>query len=250
MTQKKRDRIVIKVGTSSLLGASGQPSKSFEYIAESIRVLRDNYDVVLVTSGAIGFGMKQLALASRPDELAALQGLSMIGQVGLMRRWVDAFSALQTGQVLVTTQNFHDDLASRNLIASLEQLWAYGVVPIVNENDAVSTEEITFGDNDQLAAHVAVLITAKRLVLLTDHDGIMKDFGTEQQARLAEVAIDEALRHVVASSSAVGKGGASSKLLAASYALDANVEVFIGHGASARSIESVLAGQSGTKIVQ
>lgn len=242
--------LVVKVGTSTLLDRDEMPSKVFEYIAGSTDALKKDYQIILVTSGAIGFGVTQLGLESRPTDVSELQALSMIGQVGLLRRWREAFEGTTIGQVLVTTRDLELHGTTDLFRDSVEAIWRYGALPIVNENDAVSTEEISFGDNDQLAAEVARVLGAKRLVLLTDQNGIMADFGTSAERRLETVTLDEAARHIQPSKSSLGKGGASSKLQAARIALDAGVEVTIAHAATERSIESVLAGRSGTKIVQ
>ncbi len=242
--------LVVKVGTSTLLSAQEAPSRTFDRVAASITALKAEYNIVLVTSGAIGFGVTQMQLNQRPQEVARLQALSMIGQVGLLRRWREAFEGMTIGQVLVTRQDLHHAVSKANLTQSLQCMWGYGAVPVVNENDAVSFDEITFGDNDQLAANVAVALGAEHLVLLTDQDGIQANFGTPHQKRVALVTLTEAQKHVMPVKSAAGKGGADSKVLAAGTALAAGVQVHIGHATVEGSIEAILAGQSGTKIVQ
>lgn len=245
-----KDILVVKVGTSTLLSGEEAPSKAFDHIATSIRALSTRYSVILVTSGAIGFGVTQLGLAERPTDVSKLQALSMIGQVGLLRRWREAFDGMTIGQVLVTTRDLEENDTTNLFHDSVREVWAYGALPIVNENDAVSTEEISFGDNDKLAAEVARVLSAKRLVLLTDQDGIQAEFGTPAQRRLEVVHIDEVDRHIRPTKSVLGKGGASSKVQAARIALRAGVEVFVAHAASEQSLESVLSGLSGTKIIQ
>ena len=245
-----KDILVVKVGTSTLLGSEEEPSKAFEYIAESITALRHSHNILLVTSGAIGFGVTQLGLPERPTSTPQLQALSMIGQVGLLRKWREAFAGITIGQVLVTKRDLDDPDSRQHFTDSINHIWTYGAIPIVNENDAVATEEISFGDNDQLAARIAVSLKADRMVILSDHDGIQKDFGTHQQARLEEVSIHEIESHIKPTKSALGKGGASSKILAAHIALKGDVEVYVAHAASEQSIESAIASQSGTKIVQ
>lgn len=246
----KKEILVIKVGTSTLLGSHEEPSTAFDHIAASIRLLSTEHHIVLVTSGAIGFGVTQLELAERPTSMPELQALSMIGQVGLLRRWREAFEGVTIGQVLVTRRDLDESASRQHFIDSIHRIWEYGAVPIVNENDAVSTDEISFGDNDQLAAQVAVALGAHRLVMLSDHDGIQRNFGTEQQMRLGEVPIREIESHIHPTKSAMGKGGASSKILAAEIALAGGAEVYVAHAASARSVETAIASQSGTKIVQ
>lgn len=245
-----RPILVVKVGTSTLLGTDEQPSTTFGYVATSILQLRATYDIVLVTSGAIGFGVRQLRLAERPRELHQLQALSMIGQVGLLRKWREAFDEVTIGQVLVTRHDLEHRSTSNLLRESVQSLWQYDAVPIVNENDAVSFEEISFGDNDRLAAEVAVVLGAEKLVMLTDQDGIQADFGAEHQRRLETVHIDEVDNHIHATISTVGKGGASSKVQAARIAVEAGIDAYIAHAAQPESLQAVLTGKVGTKIVQ
>jgi glutamate 5-kinase len=205
---------------------------------------------VLVTSGAIGFGVRQMELDARPVGLHDLQALSMIGQVGLLRKWREAFTDVTVGQVLVTRHDLEESSTSKPFAGSVASLFGYGAQPIINENDAVSTEEISFGDNDRLAAEAAVVLGAEKLVMLTDQDGIQEAFGTERQRRLETVRIDDVDAHIHATKSTLGKGGASSKIQAARIALDAGIEVYIAHAGHASALEQVLSGVSGTKIVQ
>lgn len=243
--------LVVKVGTSTLLSTHDQPtSATFGHVAESIRTLHDTYDIVLVTSGAIGFGVRQLQLDGRPTELHQLQALSMIGQVGLLRKWREAFDDITIGQVLVTRHDLERSATTRPFAASVRSVWGYGAQPIVNENDAVSTEEISFGDNDQLAAEVAAVLGAEQLVILTDQDGIQAEFGTANQRRLETIHIDEIDEHIQPVKSLLGKGGASSKVRAARIALRSGVAVYIAHAEQPGAIEAVLSGKSGTKVVQ
>lgn len=243
--------LVIKIGTSTLLGTHDQPrSATFDYVAASIRSLRERYNVILVTSGAIGFGVRQLGLDARPTEVHHLQALSMIGQVGLLRRWREAFEGITVGQVLVTRQDLERATTAGLFRESVHLVWEYGALPIVNENDAVSTEEISFGDNDRLAAEVAVALGAETLAMLTDQDGIQANFGTDSQERLVQVPIDEIEGHIRATKSTMGTGGAGSKVQAARIALTGGVAVYIAHAARAGSLEAALAGNTGTEVVQ
>lgn len=246
-----KSRLVVKVGTSTLLSRQDEPTSStFAYVAESIVQLRSDYDVVLVTSGAIGFGVRQVELEVRPQEVHHLQALSMIGQVGLLRRWREAFGDMTVGQVLVTREDLERSTTAGLFRESVKSVWDYGAIPIVNENDAISTEEISFGDNDRLAAEVAVALGAEKLVILTDQDGIQAEFGSVNQRRLDSVAIDEVDEHIQTVKSTMGTGGASSKVVAAHIALQAGIVVYIAHAANQHSVEDALAGKVGTKIVQ
>ncbi len=246
----KKPTIVIKVGTSTLLSRNDLPSTTFHNVAQSIRELTSTYNVVLVTSGAIGFGVRHVGLDHRPTGLHKLQALSMIGQVGLLRQWREAFEDVTVGQVLVTRHDLETSGTAGLLRDSVEELWEYGALPIVNENDAVSTEEISFGDNDRLAAEVAVVLAAEKLVILTDQDGIQADFGTANQRRLASVRVDEAGQHIATIASVHGTGGASSKIQAARIALAGDVEVYIARASEPHSIERSISGATGTNVVQ
>lgn len=242
--------IVIKVGTHVLLGMHEEPGAAFGYLAHNIQSLMERYRIVLVTSGAIGFGVRALALDDRPANVDQLQALAMVGQAGLLRKWREAFDATMIGQVLVTRRDLADSEATQALHRSIEAVWAYGAIPIVNENDAISHEEISFGDNDQLAAEIAAAFGASSLVLVTDQDGIQSGFGTPTQARIATINLADAEGYVVPSRSALGKGGLLSKVLAASVALAREVDVYIGRVVDTHSIDDILTGKTGTKIVQ
>ncbi len=242
--------LVVKVGTSTLLNRDEEPSTTFNAIADSINKLNDNYRIVLVTSGAIGFGVQHMQLNERPTEVSELQALSMIGQVGLLRRWREAFVDRVIGQVLVTRHDLEAQATSTHFRDSVQAVWQYGAVPIVNENDAVSTEEISFGDNDRLAAEVAVALGADKLVLLTDQDGIQEHFGTKQQRRIDTIRVEDVDAHVKPTESHVSKGGASSKVQAARVALAAGIDTYVAHAARRGSLESAIAGKTGTKLVK
>lgn len=251
MTVDDRPCLVIKVGTSTLIGANEQPSLTFDAIATSVKAMTDDYRIIVVTSGAIGFGMHSVGLGVRPKDIHDLQALSMMGQVGLLRRWREAMAPLSVGQVLVTSREMSETASRKALTSSLRSLWDYDAVPIVNENDAITTEEISFGDNDKLAAEIAGLFGAEALVLLTDQDGIKADFGLASEYRLNEVSLSDIDQHVKhGPGSGYSKGGVDSKIYAARLALDHGVSVYIAHAGAAKSVENALSGQSGTKIIE
>ena len=242
--------LVIKVGTSTLLDRYEKPSRTFDHVAASIAVLKERYRILLVTSGAIGFGVTRLGLDERPADVDQLQALSMIGQVGLLKRWREACIGMTIGQVLVTRRDLERDSTATALRRSVEAVWRYGALPIMNENDAVSHEEISFGDNDQLAAEAATVLEARALVFLTDQDGIRANFGTDAEKRLVTVSVDAARQHVKPAASTVSRGGALSKLQAARIALAVGTDVYVAHAAKAASIEDTLSGKAGTKLVE
>jgi glutamate 5-kinase len=241
--------IVIKVGTSSLLTGNEQPRKTFETVAMGVKELSEEHDVALVTSGAIGFGVRKKGLEFRPKETAKLQALSAIGQVGLMGRWDEAFAdELTASQVLLTARELEVPENVQTLTDMLTALWAMGAVPIVNENDAITSEEITLGDNDRLAALVAVSINARRLVLLTDQDGVQEGFGTPKQRTIGRLSLAEAEQYVDTTKTDFGTGGMATKLIAARIALGHNIATYIGN--ANKPLTDLLTGKSGTEIVQ
>jgi glutamate 5-kinase len=189
--------------------------------------------LVVVSSGAVATGLSALGHSSRPSDMAALQAASAVGQPRVVRSWQDALSphGILVGQVLLDPADLFSRrqyLLARRTFAALLEL---GVVPVVNENDAVADEEIRFGDNDRLAALVAVLVAASRLVLLTDTPGLFtEDPATSEAATLIDevIEIDHELEAAAGgSSSAVGTGGMASKLAAARLATWSGIETVI-----------------------
>lgn len=245
-----KQRIVIKVGTSTLLESHDQSNSAFEAIAHSIKNLSGLYNIVLVTSGAVGFGMHHLSLTQRLSGESDIQALSAIGQIGLMERWRGAFQDSRVGQILLTANELSRSDSLKVTIGTITSLWSLDVLPIVNGNRAVAGGEAVFGDNDMLAARIATHIGAEKLILLTDQDGVQENFGTKDQARIHELGLLEAEKHIAEEKSYQGTGGMKSKLSAAKVALDSNTEAYIAHGSKTGSIEAVLAGKAGTKIVQ
>lgn len=245
-----KELIVIKVGTSTLLDTETKTSDTFRTVAEDIQTLSKSYDVVLVTSGAIGCGMQQLGMNERPTELDALQALSSIGQVSLMGKWHVAFGETTVGQILLTARELTQTLDVTTFKTTVQAMHQMGAVPIINENDAITNEEISFGDNDALAARVATVLGASKLVLLTDQDGVQRDFGSDTQARIPVLRIEEAIQHITEARSRLGTGGLASKLIAAGLAHGASIEVYIAAAVQPGASIQAIAGKTGTKIVQ
>lgn len=218
---KNVELVVIKVGSRVLLMDDGRPNyPRIAHLVEQMTALSlRNKKVVFVSSGAIGAGMEALGLKKRPSDLPTLQAAAAIGQVRLMRTYEDLFgrSGLLAAQVLLT----HDDLKNRtrhlNIKNTLEALLDRGVIPIINENDTVSVDEIKFGDNDVLASLVAMLLEAKALVLLTTAEGFMiKKNDGEQECRSHIIELnEEVLSHIEAHKVGLSVGGMKSKLMAA-----------------------------------
>jgi glutamate 5-kinase len=237
-------RVVVKVGSSSLAtSGEGLSAQAVRRISTAVaRRLAQGSQVVLVSSGAIAAGIAPLGLARRPRDLATLQAVASVGQGQLVHAWTEAFAehGRVVGQVLLTADDVTRRAHYRNARTTLERLLELGVVPVVNENDAVATDEIRMGDNDRLAALVAHLVGADLLVLLTDVEGLYDaPPGTPGAVLVPEVTsplefTDFTLR---GSASDVGSGGMASKLEAARIAAGAGVEVLL---AAAADVERVL----------
>ncbi len=231
-------RVVVKVGTSTLTYPNG--SLNIRRIETLVKVLSDiknsGKEVVLVTSGAIGVGAAHLGLKERPRDIGGKQAAAAVGQCELMYIYDKQFAEYGhvTGQVLLTRDVIEDEKRKTNVINTINQLLVYGAVPIVNENDTVSVEEIEFGDNDTLSAVVAVLSGAGALIILTDIDGMYSsDPRTNDDAVLIPLVeeFDDTLRKAASGAgSAYGTGGMVTKLHAAEIAAEAGIPAVIMNG--------------------
>ena len=238
-------RIVVKIGTSSLTDASGSIDRSaIDKLAAEVGEQRAaGHDVVVVTSGAISAGLPSLGLG-RPSDLPTLQAVSAVGQHVLMAVWAGALAphGLVAGQVLLAPLDFVHRQQYLHARQTLQRLLELGVVPVVNENDAVADDEIRFGDNDRLAALVAHLLRADLLVLLTDTAGLLTaDPRVSDGASLIEEIVEfdaDLERMATGGGSARGSGGMASKVAAAKIAAWSGVRAVI----AAASREGVLAG--------
>jgi glutamate 5-kinase len=249
---KTARRWVIKIG-SSLLTARGQglDHEAIRGWCEQIAKLRaEGRQVVLVSSGAVAEGMARLGLKKRPGVLHELQAAAAVGQMGLVRAWELGFEmhGIRAAQILLT----HEDVADRsrylNARATLKSLLDFGAVPVVNENDTVSTDEIRLGDNDTLGALTCNLIEADLLVILTDQDGLFDaDPRIKPDARLVpEIALSAPELNVMAGDSKgdLGRGGMRTKLSAARIAARSGASTAIAFGKEPRVLERLSAGES------
>lgn len=222
----KAKRLVVKIG-SALLTANGagiDHQLIGVWVKQIVALHRKGIDVILVSSGAVAEGMVRLGWSRRPVGVSDLQAAAAVGQVGLVQTYQACFQEhqIQTAQLLLT----HDDLSNRrrylNSRNTLNTLLSLGVIPIVNENDTVATEEIRFGDNDTLAGLVANLAEADGLIILTDQNGLYEaDPRTNPQARLIPLAdVNDTALDIMAGESAgsLGRGGMATKLKAARLA--------------------------------
>jgi glutamate 5-kinase len=229
--------LVVKLGSKLVLDDGVVRDRAGE-IGE---LVRDGTPVCVVSSGAVALGLRWLNVQQRPRSLPRLQAASAVGQPLLQRRWEDALAAhgVRTAQVLLTAAEIADRRAYVNARNTLEELHRIGVVPVVNENDATATDEISFGDNDTLAAQVAVLVRAQLLVLLTSVEGVLDaqasvipDGATARSTVFGPVSI-------------AGKGGMESKVAAAELAAGAGIPSVIASGTE--PLPAVLAG-GGTRF--
>jgi glutamate 5-kinase len=251
-------RIVVKVGSSLVTNEGrGLDEQAISLWGRQIAELRGlGKEVVMVSSGAVAEGMKRLGWARRPKAMHELQAAAAVGQMGLAQVYETCFRAhgLGTAQVLLT----HDDLADRkrylNARSTLLALLELGVVPIINENDTVVTDEIKFGDNDTLGALVANLIDADALVILTDQSGLFTaDPRRDPQARLLErvVAGDPALEAIAGGAgSSIGRGGMITKVLAAKRAASSGAHTIVASGREADVLVRLARGEAiGTRFI-
>jgi len=245
--------VVVKVGTSLLTPRLGEFDRSF---AESVvgalaAARRQGIEVTLVSSGAIGAGMSVLGMTERPTTLPLKQAAAAIGQIPLMRLYRELFDlhGLRVAQVLLTREGLDDRVRYLNLRNTLRALHGLGdVVPVVNENDTVAVEEIQFGDNDTLAARIAVKLDADLLVILTDTEGLydLRDGAAGGSPRLVEVVdtITAEIERLASSTDAAGSvGGMVTKIHAARIATRAGVATVIADGRSRAAIDAVLRGE-------
>jgi glutamate 5-kinase len=242
-------RIVIKVGTATITEESGRISRErVDALAAQVAAARERkIDVALVSSGAIAAGVEQLGLDRRPRDVETLQAVAAVGQGMLVRIYTDIFAGrgITAGQVLLTQHDITHRQQYLNARNTLERLFEMGVVPVVNENDTVATEEITFGDNDMLAALVASLVNADLLILLTDTGGLFTDDPrTSEDARLVKRVerVTEEIEEMGGSAGDLGLGGMSSKILAAKAASATGVDTVIADGRVASTITDILDG--------
>ena len=237
-------RVVVKVGSSSI---SGENQHKIEKLVDALAAAhKTGQEVILVTSGAIATGMPLLKLESKPDDLATSQALASVGQGRLISRYQTSLERydLIAGQVLLTAQDLEGSETRENAKRAMERLVSLRVIPIVNENDTVATAEIRFGDNDRLAALVAVLVDADALILLSDVDALYDMPPTKPGAkRIERVAFGDELAEVEigGSGSSVGTGGAVTKVSAAKVATEAGVSVLL---TSSDLVAEALSGQN------
>ena len=255
---KNANRIVIKVGTSTLTYNTGKLNyRRFEDLARVISDLQNRgKEIILVSSGAISTGANKMNLAERPETVREKQAAAAVGQCEMMNVYARAFANYNhlVGQILLSPNIFENRTSKNNVINTFEALMEMGIIPIVNENDSVSTDEIKFGDNDALSAIVAVLTNADLLIILSDIDGLYNDNPKENpDAVLIDKVyeITEELERISGGSgSNRGTGGMQTKIHAADMAIKSGINTIVMNGTEPEAIYKVLEGSDiGTLFV-
>lgn len=244
-------RIVIKIGSNVLTSAKkGLDLDRICLIAEQVKtIMNRGLEVVIVSSGAISAGVKTLGLEKKPNAIEMKQACASVGQVGLMNAYREAFvkHGINVGQILLTQEDIQDRNRYLNARHTINKLLEMGVAPVINENDTVSFEEIKFGDNDSLSGHVANLVMADMLLILSDIDGFYdKDPNVNKDARrIKQVAkIDDNIEKSAGGTrSSVGIGGMFTKIQAAKKLVSCGIEVVIANGKRDGVILDAVAGK-------
>ncbi|EGE03624.1 glutamate 5-kinase [Trichophyton equinum CBS 127.97] len=248
MAGSKSLKVVIKLGTSSIVDEkSHEPilSNLTLIVEAAVKLRKDGHDVIIVSSGAVGVGMRRMDVAERPKHLPSIQALAAVGQCQLMSTWDSLFSHLRQpiAQILITRNDIVDRTQYVNAQNTLAQLLSMGVIPIVNENDTLTVSEIKFGDNDTLSAITAAMIEADYLFLMTDVDGLYTaNPRTNPDARVIDIVQDiSSLEADVSSAgSSLGTGGMGSKIVAARLATSAGVTTVITRSSRPGTIEEII----------
>ena len=251
-------RTVVKVGTSTLAYPTGH--LNIRHMEKLCRVLSDlknaGHEVILVSSGAVGMGMGRLSMSERPSDIQTKQAVASVGQCELMYTYDKLFSEYNhtVGQILLTADDVNDDAHRANFIATIERLLELNVLPVINENDTVSTDEFLIGDNDTLSAVVASNAGADLLIMLTDTDGLYtsdprRDANAELISRVERITPEiEALAGD--RGSAMGTGGMITKIRAAKIATAAGCDTLIANGHDPEILYKIIEGEEvGTKFI-
>ena len=255
-------RIVVKVGTSTLAHAGGRLNiRRVELMCKVLSDIKNaGHQVILVTSGAIGMGVGKLGLPGRPGDMPGKQAAAAVGQCELMYTYDRLFSQYShvVAQILLTAEDIRHPLRSSHVHDSLEKLLSWNVLPIINENDVVSTDEIgiqtTIGENDSLSAIVARLVQADLLILLSDIDGLYTADPKKDPTAVLIPQVDAITEDILAlaggAGSDLGSGGMATKLRAAKIAMDAGIDMIITNGENPEILYDIFDGKTvGTKFL-
>lgn len=246
-------RIVVKIGTNILTKKNGDANATWvRQFAEVIHSLRQNkYEVIVVSSGAIGAGRHMLHMGTRPQSLAEKQAVAAIGQTRLMRVYKDAFSKLNipVAQILLTYDDLDSRLRTKNAVNTVEHLLSLSALPIINENDTVAVEEIKFGDNDFLSALVTNFTHSDALILLTNVDGILENphAPADKAHCIHTVSLKtwhDAENGITDDTSEGGTGGMRTKIKAARAVVEQGGIAVIANGNDTENIKRILNGET------
>lgn len=249
---KDKKRIVIKIGSSSLTHEE-TGCINLSKMEKLVRILTDlrnrGKDVILVSSGAIAVGRETLGIPKRPSEKAVEQACAAVGQARLMMVYQKLFAEYNQipAQILMTKYTMINDISRENALNTFEELFRMGVIPVVNENDTVTTDEIEFGDNDTLSAIVTALVSSDLLILLSDIDGLYTD-DPRKNADAKFIDYVETIGSELAamakdSTSLVGTGGMSTKISAAKIATASGADMIIANGEEVGIIHDIINGE-------
>ncbi|MCO6499645.1 MAG: glutamate 5-kinase [Vicingus serpentipes] len=244
-----KKKLVVKIGTSTLTTLTDRISYAkIEDLARQIVALKDNYDIVIVSSGAIATARQFVNISGHNKDVDSKQAMAAIGQPKLIRIYDEVFSSfgLNVAQCLMTYRDFEDASAKSNTKNTIDKLLEHNYIPIINENDTVAIEEIVLGDNDKLSALVAVIIDADISIVASDIDGLYNhNPHTNKEAKLIKEVnnIDEVASFVEEKKSNLGTGGMSSKFAAAKICKEKNIEMWIVNGGRNNFIVDALNGQ-------
>ncbi len=246
MKETKKKRLVIKLGSSTLTAATDHISRGkIEDIAREILDLKHEYEIILVSSGAIAAANQLINQQKWSKDVKSKQAKAAIGQPLLLQTYNEVFRdfGLRTAQCLLTYDDFSRKASRINTFNTINELLKHSYVPIVNENDTVSVNEIIVGDNDKLSAYVASLINADKLILVSDVDGIYnKNPHLHSDAKLIESVsnVEQVTAYIEEKENGLGTGGMTTKLEAAQICLDNNIEMYIVNGKETSFIRDAL----------
>ncbi len=241
----------MKIGSALLTNNGKGIDKQLisKWVEQIVELQTQNIDIILVSSGSIVEGMKRLGWKDKPNDIHKLQAAAAVGQMGLIQAYEYLFAkhGIHTAQVLLTQDNLTNANRFENISSTLENLLNFGTVPVINENDTVATEEIKFGDNDKLAALVANLVDADKLIILTDQRGVFDDDPrNNSEANLIHKIRfdDEKLERVAGKvSGSLGSGGMYSKVIAAKQAAESKTPTHIAWGKEEEVLNRMHAGE-------
>lgn len=241
-------RVVIKLGTGLLSAGNGEiRAERISQISFGINALKEQgVEVMVVSSGAVGLGMGKLGLESRPKDLSLLRSCASIGQSELMHAWKSALEKhnLLAAQILLTREDFNQHGRSVKVRETIETLLQQGVIPVVNENDSITDEELKFGDNDVLSALLASLCGAELLVILTTAQGLMTSINSGILVPFVSEITEEIEKMAEGTTSSTAVGGMATKVEAAKVATKSGCAVFIGSGETPGRLPQIIEGKS------